>query len=219
MVKRRFLAPLALALVACAGTSTNVSQPPDHGEDEWTAARAIAEAHVTALGGDREVRQRYERVPFLFRAYTEQGTVLVHGGSVVEERGLEALGAYLRDISLLETRHLEASDFRVLIQHFGAYPPVGGKYGLKPYIHDVHEDNLGIERGGIRWREDRGEYTVFYQLGRHYAQAGAPRYTPLRKVSQWTLVIPESYELRWEETLWSYDIETHEFAGELPGQE
>jgi hypothetical protein len=90
------------------------------------------------------------------------------------------------------------------------------KYGINPFHDKLHEEALEGVRAGIQWDEGRAEYSEYYRLGRHYgAFAGAPQYTPLRRVSQWTLIIPESYELRWEETLWSYDATTHELVERL----
>jgi hypothetical protein len=168
------------------------------------ADEAILNEHYEQKGWGRPLEiVMYDRVPGMYKAMFADGAEhgVLHGGKLLEDKGLGAAGAYMRDVQLL-TRAPETHELIALLDIFGALPPIAPSGYAAPdqfYDHDRHPELNPI----LEFGAGGGALILNYLL----PHRGEP--TPdadLRTVMQWTLAIPPSYELAWSEEETTFDV-------------
>lgn len=111
----RAIIAVVLIMTSCAGASKGRSR------DEWAAARAVAEKHLTT---DEAVEEEVSALPFMFLLRsTTRFAVLVHAGDLFERRGVAALDVYLRESRCIEQRLPNIHQMLMLVRLLDAWPP------------------------------------------------------------------------------------------------
>jgi hypothetical protein len=168
------------------------------------ADEAIITRHYEKKGwGELLEIVTFEQVPGMYGVeYAEGGEYgVLHGGKILEGKGLPAAGAYMRDVKLL-ARSPSPRDMTTLLEVFGALPPLApGAYAAPNqfYNHAKHAElNPKLELG------PGGGKLVLHYLVPH---RGGPTANPnLRRVMRWTLTIPSDYKLSWREEETTFDV-------------
>jgi len=142
----------------------------------------------------------FERVPFLYRADFADGSdyALVHGGKLVEAKGVDAMAAYMKDVKLMSQHTLEPNDVTTLLLVFDAYPPVTDIAPNAFYIFD----KLPKLKPKLELGVDEGRFTLSYLMP---ARGGAVANPHVVTVKRWILDIPKSYKASWREEVIQYD--------------
>lgn len=145
----------------------------------------------------------FEGLPGMYKAVFSDGNDygVVRGGKLLEAKGLDAAGAYLRDVKLLEQQPA-ALDLAMLLDIFGALPPIKPNSYATPdqyYNHEKHAAlNPKVELGA-----GGGTLVLNYMV---MPRGGAPANANLRTVMRWTLTIAPDGKLAWREEETKFDV-------------
>jgi hypothetical protein len=96
------------------------------GAKDWRDAEKVWRAGMEAEGNPQKSVQKNELLPYAFLTRTGTDNVyrIVHHGRLLPRGGgVEALGAYLRDIDAFHRDKLKAGDYLELLKTFQAQPP------------------------------------------------------------------------------------------------
>lgn len=169
----------------------------------FAADDAIVTEHYEQRGWGmpREI-VTFERVPGMYRAVfadrSEYG--VLHGGKLLHGKGLDAVGAYMREVQLL-TRTPEAHELIALLRVFDALPPVSG-YAAPEQFYD-QDQHLEL-RPMLELGAGGGALILNYLLPYRGESTSNGR---LCTVMQWTLAIPPDYQLSWSEEETQFDVD------------
>ncbi len=168
------------------------------------ADEAIITKHYEKKGwGELLEIVTFEQVPGMYGVeYSEGGEYgVLRDGKILKGKGLDAAGAYMRDVKLL-TLSPSPRDMTTLLELFGALPPLApGAYAAPNqfYNHTQHAElnpKLELGAGG-------GKLVLHYMV----PHRGGPTANPnLRRVMRWTLTIPPDYKLSWREEETKFDV-------------
>jgi hypothetical protein len=127
MVTAGILLSIAILGACSGGPPRDVSTPTPKGPDReaWAKARAIAEEYLRArhAATDWKIVEERAGMPFLFSVETPDAfAVLVSGGAVVTQRGLDALDQFLRQSRCMEARTPTVDEMMVLVQLLDVFP-------------------------------------------------------------------------------------------------
>lgn len=210
---------VGLALAACSKTSpstpasgsmaapaaADASPAPKKGSRMSPADEAIITKHYEQKGWGKPLEiLTFEGVPGMYKVeYSDGGDYgVVRGGKLLEGKGLDAVGAYMRDVKLLALKPA-VRDLTMLLDVLGALPPIAPTgYVASPdqfYNHTKNPElnpKLELGAGG-------GKLVLNYLLPH---RGGATPNANLRTVMRWTLAIPPDYKLSWREEETKFDV-------------
>jgi hypothetical protein len=169
-------------------TTTDPNDP-----QAWKEAEAIA----TKAAGGVPVRKQSDRVPFLF--FSDDGhVVLIHHGAIVTPKGPGEVGAYLRDIGIIDGKGPTIDDLVYLLEVFDALPPITDvpptnyALGSSHVDHDGKTAKVVLEYVLGDGPRPRGEdlnvkpSTLIARAVLEIAKTGTPAWKPIEK----TIVSP-----------------------------
>lgn len=200
----RILGVLAGLLPFSFGCATGSKGGGAGPEAEWKAAEQVARDYVKAKDGKGPAKLRRGSARYSFslqRADGKWSNVLVHKRQVVEARGIEPFGEYLKDEEFLKNRDLGPTELLSLLELYEAFPPVP-----KPLDYLYAEGPLAPR---LEWGSDGGAtFTIHYPPSDKpgydnqpiAAPSGGPSGGPLapRPNTRARLAIPPSYALAWK---------------------
>ena len=209
--------PASGSTVASGGASDGAAAPPPtpppaadasaapmKGPRMSAADEAIITKHYEQKGWGKPLEiLTFEGLPGMYKAVFSDGGDygVIRGGKLLDGKGLEAAGAYLRDVKLLAQRPA-ARDLTMLLDIFGALPPIApGGYAAPDQFYDLDkhaELNPKLELGPAG-----GKLVLNYVLPH---RGGATANANLRTVKRWTLTISPDYKLSWREEETKFDV-------------
>jgi hypothetical protein len=182
----------------------DASPAPTKGPRMSAADEVIITKHYEKKGWGKPLEiVTFEHVPGMYAVeFSDGGDYgVIRDGKILEGKGLDAAGAYMRDVKLL-TLSPSPRDLTTLLEIFGALPPLApGAYASPDqfYNYDKHTAlNPKLELGPA------GGKLVLNYLVPH--RGGAIANANLARVMRWTLTIPPSYKLAWREEETKFDM-------------
>jgi|GEM_PF-3700315 len=188
----------------------------------WEQAEEEANAYLEEKHGvvPVGVSYRYKALPFLLGMWSKPGIgemVLVCEEGVVVAQGLDVLHHYLKEIALLGRSLVSVDDMLVLIQHLGAWPPIGdlqrqrsyfGSAGVRPeldptFLHasegacltlHYEQRNNPVAMDGLLTATVPPPVAVAPPI----AIGGGGRIASPRIFERWKLNIRPNYDLTWD---------------------
>jgi len=146
----------------------------------------------------------FEHVPGMYKVeFSDGGDYgVIRGDKLLEGKGLDAAGAYMRDVKLL-TLSPSARDLTTLLEIFGALPPLApGAYAAPTQFYN-HTDMHTVLNPKLELGPAGGKLVLNYMVPHH---GGPTANANLRRVVRWTLAIPPDYKLAWREEETKFDV-------------
>jgi hypothetical protein len=172
------------------------TQTATNDEKHWQEAESLARAYIERSGEKVESVERVRALPYFVNVgFVGYGGayVLVFGGKVLDQEGVHPLGDYLRASNFLTRRDVDTKLFHYLVGYFHADPPASRNAG---YYSDSSRPELCPR---LIWDGDGGARFVL-----DYVVTASPPFGGSRAdadeidVEEWTLHIPQSYEVAWQ---------------------